>query len=853
MQFLKKRAIIVQRRKSTARTRLAITLLFMLTTLSSNAQTDVAPIVRFPLDGNPLMIRQLAQANRPFSVTGQRGAILGQQDGTFELWLLPVKMLHKARLIAQLQGYDAVIQLNDYASQIEVRPDHTTITYSHAAITVKQHMFIPRSAQSGIATAVVLFEIHAIRPATVTLQFEPSMERMWPAPNFGRPDSAWTSIGTGGIYTLGTDNPNFFGMIAMPASTHGLLSPYQERPQTLPLEFNINYDPARDNDKFFPLLAAVTGVNGSPELSHQQLQQQVLLAAKDIPSLYHSTASFYDHFFDTRLTVETPDAQLNDALRWAEVSIEQAKVASAHGAGLAGGWFTSGDSARPGFGWFFGRDTLWTLYAVNSYGDFGLSREAMDFLLAHQRADGKMMHEVSQTADLVDWNSLPYQYASADSTPLFVMQMEDYVRASGDLAYLRSHWDKVKRAYAFTRAHTTNGAYDNSQGTGWVEEWVPKPPAQEIYLVALDEQSCEAMGRLAKIMSDDSLSTSATQAAGIIRNYLATYRNTDGFYNFSHNTDGTFETQPTVFPTVAWWSGHLTLPQADDTFDTWASPKFSTDWGMRSMAEGATTYDPISYHHGSVWPLYTGWTSLAEYRTGRPIAAYANLQQNVQLTWLQDPGAITEVLSGKFYQPLGRSSSHQLWSSAMVLTPAIRGMLGLEADVPAGRLRVDPELPAEWSNLSVQNVPYGDLALKVEMHRQDTYLNVEVISPKPLNLCLQNAKDFFANIPCVKVESTRHHLRLPLPPIELSLEWSPPIVGSEVSQWKIIRQIEEAHSLKIVLQAKGGTSQRLYLRTNGQHRNVQVVGAQRSADWLTVTSTSGDGYVEQAVSITWDQ
>jgi glycogen debranching enzyme len=842
----------VRYRRHGSRTLLSIIVLFIASISSAVAQALFAPIARFPLDSNPLVIRQRAQTNRPFSVTGQRGAILGQQDGSFELWLLPVKMLHKAHLTARLQGYDAVIDLSDYASQIEVRPDHTTITYSHAAITVKQHMFIPRSAQSGVATAIVLFEIHAVLPATVTLQFEPSMERMWPAPNFGRPGSAWTSLGTGGFYTLDTDNPNFFGMVAMPGSTRGLLRPYQERPQTLPLEFNMSYDPARDDGRFFPLLTAVTGVSGHQELSRSQLQQQLLTAANSLPSLYRSTADFYDRFFDTRLTVETPDQKLNEALRWAEVSIEEAKVASTQGVGLAGGWFTSGDSARPGFGWFFGRDTLWTLYAINSYGDFESSKQAMDFLLSHQRADGKMMHEVSQTADLVDWKHLPYLYASADSTPLFIMQMEDYVRSSGDVAYLRAHWDNVKRAYAFTRAHTTNGAYDNSQGTGWVEEWIPKPPEQEIYLVALDEQSNGAMQRLAKLMGDNSLELSSAQQAGVISNYLSTFRNADGVYNFSHNTDGSFETQPTVFPAVAWWSGHLSLSRADAMFDMWASPKFSTDWGMRSMAEGAATYDPLSYHHGSVWPLYTGWTALAEYRANRSLAAYDSLEQNIELTWLQDPGAVTEVLSGQFYQTLGRSSSHQLWSSAMVLTPAIRGLFGLEANVPEGRLRVDPHLPAQWSNISIENVPYGNTPLKLEMHREENHLDVQAISQKPVKLCLQDANDFFKNIACDQVESTRHHILVPLPAVEVSLERHPAEPGSEVSQWKVIRQVEGPHSLKIFFQARGGTSQRLYLRTNSHLRNLEVVGAQRSGDWLTAAAPTRDGYAEQTVEITWE-
>ncbi|HEY9136839.1 MAG TPA: glycogen debranching protein, partial [Terriglobus sp.] len=522
-------------------------------TFSTQASTASQPaatqsfetLPAFALDNNPLVIHRTARPNQPFSVTGQRGAILGQQDGSFELWLLPVKVLHDARLSVRLQGYDADINLNDYASDIEVRPDHTTITYAHAAITVRQHMFIPHDATAGIASAVVLFEVHAARPATLTLSFTPSMERQWPAPNFGRPGTGWTPVGSGGVYSLDTDNPSFFGMVGMPQAQHGTIRPYQERPQTQPISFQFTYDPARDDHRFFPLVAAVSDGNTHGEAAHKALLQQLVSKAAALEASYRSTADYFERFFDTRLTVDSPDQKFNEALRWAEVAIEQSKIARDNGVGLAGGWFTSGDSARPGFGWFFGRDTLWTLYAVNHYGDFSLSRQAMDFLLVHQRADGKMMHEYSQTAETVDWASMPYLYASADSTPLFVMQMEDYVCASGDIDYLKQHWDNVKRAYAFTRAHTTNGVYDNSQGTGWIEEWLPKMPHQEIYLASLDQQSSDAMSRLAGIMNDAELASSAKNTAENIRSKLAEFRAQDGMYAFNRNADGTFERTPT--------------------------------------------------------------------------------------------------------------------------------------------------------------------------------------------------------------------------------------------------------------------------------------------------------------------
>src|SRR5262252_6005277 len=153
------------------------------------------------------------------------------------------------------------------------------------------------------------------------------------------------------------------------------------------------------------------------------------------------------------------------------------------------------------------------------YGDFALTRQVLEFLIRRQRADGKIMHEFSQTADLVDWKTTPYFYAAADSTPLFVMSMEDYVNTSGDVAFLRANWEVVKRAYAFTRAHDSDrdGIYENTEGTGWVESWPPGMPHQEIYLAALDQQSADAMSRLAGLRGDRALGAAAARKAAEIR------------------------------------------------------------------------------------------------------------------------------------------------------------------------------------------------------------------------------------------------------------------------------------------------------------------------------------------------
>ena len=411
--------------------------------------------------------------------------------------------------------------------------------------------------------------------------------------------------------------------------------------------------------------------------------------------------------------MKTPDPVLDKALRWAEIAIEQSRVRTAGETGLVAGWYPSFDSARPGFGWYFGRDTLWSMYAIDSYGDRVLGRDALEFLARRQRADGKVMHEFSLTAGQLtgemQWSKFGYEYAAADATPLWVLAVEDYVRTTGDTEFLRAQWDGVKRAYAFERAHDSDGdgVYDNSEGTGWVEQWAAGQPHQELYLAALDEGAARAMSVMAGWMGDAGLASKAAGDASHIAGEVLKYRQADGTYAFSKNMDGSYDRTLSVYPSVAMWSSASGLPAAGAMLSEWSAAHFATDWGVRAVGDTQAVYDPMAYHQGTVWPLFTGWAAMAEYRGGRPMAGYRTLMENVGLTWAQDPGFVTEVISGAFYQPLGRSSSHQLWSSAMTLAPAVRGMFGVEVDAMGRSMSVTPRLPASWNGAELRGCGLG--------------------------------------------------------------------------------------------------------------------------------------------------
>src|SRR5262249_40860785 len=115
-------------------------------------------------------------------------------------------------------------------------------------------------------------------------------------------------------------------------------------------------------------------------------------------------------------------------------------------------------------------------------------------------------------------------------------------------------------------------------------------------------------------------------------------------------------------------------------------------------------YDPLSYHYGSVWPLFTGWASVAAYKHGRPLVGFQSLMANALLTYAGALGDVTELLSGDFATPFGRSSHHQIWSEAMVVTPIVRGLLGLEASDGGRTLQFAPALPATWDRVEARGV-----------------------------------------------------------------------------------------------------------------------------------------------------
>jgi hypothetical protein len=184
--------------------------------------------------------------------------------------------------------------------------------------------------------------------------------------------------------------------------------------------------------------------------------------------------------------------------------------------------------------------------------------------------------------------------------------------------------------------------------------------------------------------------------------------------------------EDTVLPAVPLWWHTMLDERAQAQIDHLGSGRMATDWGARIISNASRLYDPLSYHYGSVWPLFTGWASMGAYAYGRPHVGYQALMANSLLTYSSALGYVTELLSGDFNAPFGRSSHHQVWSEAMVITPAMRGLLGIEVTGGGTQLRFAPAIPANWNELEVRNVFAGNTQYHLKLARTPGRLNINV-------------------------------------------------------------------------------------------------------------------------------
>jgi hypothetical protein len=116
------------------------------------------------LASSELTIRQHAEFGKPFTVAGEMRRLHGRAERQLRGVDLSGEAAEPFCDLRGVEGYPVPIDLNADAAEIEVAPDHTTITYSHIAFTVRE-ISLRRAATARPelgAGVIALFQIEAV-------------------------------------------------------------------------------------------------------------------------------------------------------------------------------------------------------------------------------------------------------------------------------------------------------------------------------------------------------------------------------------------------------------------------------------------------------------------------------------------------------------------------------------------------------------------------------------------------------------------------------------------------------------------------------------------------------------------
>lgn len=425
----------------------------------------------------------------------------------------------------------------------------------------------------------------------------------------------------------------------------------------------------------------------------------------------------------------------------------------------------TGEIIAAGIPWFatvFGRDSLIAGYQALMLHP-RLATETLRFLARHQgtRRDdwrdeepGKILHELRE-GEMTRAGEMPHSpyYGSVDATPLFLIVLDETYNWTGDDALLEETLPAARRALEWIE---TGGDLDGDglveyqrrspQGLsnqGWKDSWdaylqrdgqVPRAP---LALCEVQGYCFDARYRLARLLRAAGDTAAAErlkrQAVELAHRFERLYWLPEsGYYAAALDAD------KKALPMITSNAGHLLWSRiagrehARQVARRLMRADLFTGWGIRTLSSDEPTFNPMSYHRGSVWPhdnsliaqgfaFYDFKPPLLRLLTGLFQAAGFFRDQRL-------PELFVGVQRGEFDQPVNYpvSCSPQAWASGawfLLLTAA----LGLRPNAARHELRVvNPMLP-EWLHwLRLHHIQIGQSQVSLEFTRRNdrTFCNL---------------------------------------------------------------------------------------------------------------------------------
>ena len=437
-----------------------------------------------------------------------------------------------------------------------------------------------------------------------------------------------------------------------------------------------------------------------------------------------------------QVCIRTSNAQFDAVLAQARADLQMLASGDDEGLYVAAGipWYAA----------LFGRDSiitalehLWICPALAKHTLLLLARaQGRRDEPSRDEEPGKILHEMRR-GELANVGLVPFApyYGSVDSTPLWIMLLGEYYRATSDITLVRELGPNLESALRWIdeygdadgdgfveyRARTTEGLVNQ----GWKDSWdgivnadgsLAEPPIALVEVQAYIYEAKLHAALLFRALGHEARARRLEVEAAELRARFADafWMPAEGCYCLA--LDGK-KRQVAVLSSNAGhalFSGIATPEHAELVAGRLLSEDLFSGWGVRTLSTREVRYNPIGYHVGTVWPHDNALTALG-------LKRYGAEEELVRLTTgLFDAavhfptGRMPELFAGfarsAFDVPVRYpvACSPQAWAAAS-WSMILQAVLGLSLDACAGELSiVRPRLPSWLEWVRIEHVRLGE-------------------------------------------------------------------------------------------------------------------------------------------------
>ena len=413
-------------------------------------------------------------------------------------------------------------------------------------------------------------------------------------------------------------------------------------------------------------------------------------------------------------------------------------------------------AGAPWFMALFGRDSLLTSWMMLPL-DTSLAVGTLQTLADHQGNDtdsvseeepGRILHELrfGPATEFALGGRSSY-YGTADATPLFVMLLGELRRWTGHQAMFDELLPHADRALAWIVEYGDrdgDGFVEYSRKTdsglvnqGWKDSWdgvnfadgrIADAPIALAEVQGYCYAAFLARAEFAASVGDQPLERHwADKAAALKRAFNEAFWLPElGWFAVGLDRDKRPIDALTSNIGHCLWTGIIDDDKAAAVADHLLSDDMFSGWGIRTLAESMTSYNPMSYHNGSVWPHDNAICAAGLMRYG--LVAHAQRVATAVLEASEHFGhRLPELFCGfarddfPLPVPYPASCSPQAWAAAAPIS-LLRTLLRLDPDLPSNRLTCAPELPDRYLPLQVSGLRVGDADLGLDVGLEKWHL-----------------------------------------------------------------------------------------------------------------------------------